>query len=146
MTQFEMYTIETGKDTEEVIKFLEDKIYDHNSVTLNQFNGNLFSWVIKNNEGLIIAGIAGWTWANSCEITQLWVNEISRHKGLGKTLLEKAEHEAKIKKCNQILIKSYSFQAPHFYIKMGYEIDHVQKDFPQGHNYYILTKKLDKVQ
>jgi hypothetical protein len=41
------------------------------------------------------------------------------------------------------MIKSYSFQAPQFYEKHGYRTDHIQNNFPEGYDYYILTKKME---
>jgi len=136
------YNIEIGQDSEQIIKFLEDKIYEHNSAAINKSDGAFFSRIVKDDQGVIIAGIAGWAWASACEITQLWVDETARKNGIGKILLEAAETEAKSKGCLTVLIKSYGFQAPHFYERYGYKPEHIQIDFPEGYNYYILTKRL----
>jgi GNAT superfamily N-acetyltransferase len=134
------YSVEAGTNPAEVIQQLEEKIYEYNSAEINQHNGLLFSMVVKNENKEIIAGIGGWSWAGVCEITQLWVDERMRNKGLGKMLLDAAESEAKEKGCSTVLVKSYSFQAPSFYERHGYKIEHVVKDFPHGYNYYTLTK------
>jgi GNAT superfamily N-acetyltransferase len=136
------YKIEVGKDSEHVIQFLEDKIYEHNSSEINKSDGEFFSRIIRDESERIIAGIAGWTWAGACEITQFWVDEKARNNGIGKLLLGAAETEAKGKGCIIILIKSYSFQAPHFYERHGYKIEHVLSDFPPGHDYYMLSKRI----
>ena len=57
-------------------------------------------------------------------------------------LLEAAEVEAKSKRCRTILVKSYSFQAPHFYERYGYKKEHILNGFPEGYNYYTLVKKI----
>jgi len=136
------YTIEVGKDSEQIMRFLEDKIYKHNSLAVNKADGAFFSRIIRDENEQIIAGIAGWTWAAACEITQLWVGENARKNGVGKLLLEAAEAEAKSKGCLTIVVKSYSFQAPHFYEKHGFEITHILNDFPPGYNYYVLSKEI----
>ena len=138
------YRIEDGIDSELIIQLLEDRIYHHNSRAIYKDDGCLFSRIVRDKSKDVIAGIAGWTWASVCEITQLWVNEKIRKKGLGKLLLEAAEAVAKNKGCHTILVKSYSFQAPGFYEKHGYRIEHVLNGFPQGHNYYTLIKKIDR--
>lgn len=137
------YTIEISNNPEQIIAFLEEKIYEHNSVSTGSADGAFFSRVIKNEKGMIIAGIAGWCWAKACEITQLWVDETVRKNGIGKLLLGAAEEEARRKGCLTILIKSYEFQAPLFYERNGYKIEHTQIDFPAGYNYYILAKRLN---
>ena len=137
------FKIEISEDPVEIIGFLEEKIYEHNSSEINKSDGAFFSRVIRSDKGVIIGGIAGWTWAGACEVTHLWVDESMRKNGAGKLLLEAAEAEAKSKECSTILIKSYEFQAPHFYEKNGYTIKYIQNNFPPGFNYYILTKSID---
>lgn len=136
------YYIQSGKDHQQVIQFLEDKLYEHNSTKINKENGNLFSKFVVSESREIIAGIAGWTWAGACEITQLWVDNSARKNGIGKMLLKMAETEAKKRGCFTIVVRSYSFQAPEFYEKHGYKAEHVIDDFPIGHRYYILMKKI----
>jgi GNAT superfamily N-acetyltransferase len=88
-----------------------------------------FSRIVRDENKDIIAGIAGWTWAGVCEATQLWVNV--RKNGIGKLLSEAAEVEAKSRGCRMILVKSYSFQAPHFYEGYGYKTEQYSKWFPR---------------
>jgi len=126
----------------QVIEFLEDRIYEYNSALLGKNDGKLFSKIIKDENDSIIAGISGWTWANACEITTLWVSQQDRKQGLGKKLLEAAEKEATANNCRIISLRSYDFQAPLFYEKYGYEIAYIMDDFPPGRKYYHLFKRL----
>lgn len=137
-----MYEIVKEEDPVKTMEFLEERLYEHNANALNKSDGDIFAWVVKNKNADTIAGIAGWTWAGACEISQLWVDKTIRKKGVGKELLKQAEEAAKNRGCTVILIRSYAFQAPHFYEKAGYKTVFVQKDFPKGHDYYILTKQL----
>lgn len=134
------HLVTTPANAEEIVQLLEDRIYEHNSSKLNRNDGELFSRIITDKK--IIAGIAGWTWAGVCEITQLWVDEAFRKNGMGKMLLEEAEAIAKRKGCHTILVRSYGFQAPHFYEKYGYKIEYVMNDFPKGYHYYFFTKRI----
>jgi GNAT superfamily N-acetyltransferase len=128
--------------TQKEVRFLEDMIYEHNASKTNRKNGKLFSKLIYDPGKKIIAGITGWTWAGACEITLLWVKEEYTRKGFGKILLKAAEAEAKKEKCKTILLRSYSFQAPLFYQKFGYKVEFETKDFPDGHSYFCLIKRL----
>ncbi len=65
------FYLEPAKDAQEVMELLEDKIYQHNANKLHKNDGCIFSRIIRDEDKKIIAGIAGWTWANACEITQL---------------------------------------------------------------------------
>ena len=136
------YYIESGPDSHQLIQLLEDKIYEHNSATINKHDGSLFSKIVRDENTDIIAGIGGWTWANACEITQLWVSENVRGNGIGEKLLEAAEVEAKSKGCLTILVRSYNFQAPHFYERYGYKAELILDGFPDGYSYYILAKRI----
>jgi GNAT superfamily N-acetyltransferase len=135
-------TIVSKVPTNEEIQFLDDRIYEYNSHKTGRADGKLFSKLIYENEINIIAGLSGWTWASACEITLLWVNEAYRNKGYGQLLLQAAEDEAKKNKCSMILVRSYDFQAPLFYQKHGYKVDHKTKDFPPGHSSYWLIKRI----
>lgn len=137
-----MYQIESKTDETELIQILEEKIYQHNSEMIQHYDGHLFAKTIKDEKGELVAGVGGWTWAGACEITQLWVNKAFRRKGIGKMLLDAANEEAKRNGCTIILVKTYSFQAPAFYMKNGYRIKHVLDSFPKGYVYYTLTKEL----
>jgi GNAT superfamily N-acetyltransferase len=138
------YSIESVPPSHDIIQFLDDKIYEYNSTAIQKKDGHYFSKIIHDSSNSIIAGISGWTWANACEISLLWVKEEYRKKGLGEKLLKSAEDEAIQKKCSIILIRSYIFQAPLFYQKHGYKIEHLLDDFPKGYKYYILVKRIDK--
>jgi ribosomal protein S18 acetylase RimI-like enzyme len=136
------YPVESMSSSQGFIQYLDDRIYDYNSNVIQKQDGEYFSKRIRDSRNNVIAGVSGWTWANACEILTLWVKEEYRQKGLGKKLLRAAELEAIQKKCGVILIRSYSFQAPLFYHKRGYKIEHILDNFPDGHKYYILVKRI----
>jgi ribosomal protein S18 acetylase RimI-like enzyme len=136
------YHITSEDDHHRIIPFLEDRIYEHNSKKVNRDDGKLFSIVARSADKDIIGGIAGWTWANACEITQLWVDEAYREHGIGKVLLETAEKEARSNGCRRILVRSFGFQAPEFYKKHGFRSEHIIDAFPEGYQYHILIKEL----
>ncbi len=136
------YRVEPAGDVQDAVKFLEGHIIEYNFATTNRFDGIDFCQVVRNPAGSIIAGISGWTWAGSCEITWLWVSGELRGRGIGTALLLAAEEEARVKECSVILVRSYSFQAPEFYRRHGFTVDHVVDNFPEGFQYFTLTKKI----
>jgi GNAT superfamily N-acetyltransferase len=123
-------------------EFLEDRLYEFNCAQTKQDDGQLFAFFIRNEGQEIVAGLSGWTWAQACEIRTLWVDPASRGQGYGRTLLEAAEGEARTRGCKVILLGSYSFQAPAFYQKCGYELAWQLDDFPPGHQHCFLVKRL----
>jgi GNAT superfamily N-acetyltransferase len=125
------------------LDFMDDRLYEHNSAQTGQDDGQLFGFFIRNEQQEIVAGITGWTWAQACEIRGLWVHPSLRGQGYGRDLLESAEQEARARGCQVIMLDSYSFQAPGFYQKYGYELVYQLKDFPPGHQNNLLVKRLD---
>jgi N-acetylglutamate synthase-like GNAT family acetyltransferase len=125
------------------LQFLDDRIYDHNASATGHDDGGLFSLTLRDEKGEIVAGLHGWTWARACEIRCLWVNQSLRGQRLGEQLLQMAEDEARAKGCKSILLSSYSFQAPGFYQKYGYQVMACLEDFPPGCQNYVLLKRLE---
>ena len=101
---------------------------DRLSAELTAFNiastgqGNQASMSIRavDHAGELAGGLIGWTWATSAGIELLWVREDQRGSGLGRALMAAAEQEARARGCTQALVRSFSFQAPGFYRRLGY--------------------------
>jgi GNAT superfamily N-acetyltransferase len=132
--------------TQSEIQFLEDRIYEYNVAKINSENGKLFCKLIHDPINNIIAGITGWTWAKACEITLLWVSQDCRNKGYGQSLLNAAEAEARKENCTIIFLRTYSFQAPNFYLKNNFKVEHEITNFPHGHSSFCFIKRLDQNQ
>jgi GNAT superfamily N-acetyltransferase len=124
------------------LQFLEDRLYEYNCRQTGRDDGQLFAFFIRDDMGEVLAGLSGWTWAGACEIQSLWVHSDWRGHGYGRKLLEAAEQEARERGCQVIMLTSYSFQAPTFYQKNGYELAWQLKDFPPGHAHSVLVKRL----
>jgi GNAT superfamily N-acetyltransferase len=128
----------------EDLQFLEDQLYEFNRGQTGQDDGQVFAFFVRNDRQETVAGLSGWTWAQACEIRELWVHQAWRGQGYGRALLESAEREARSRGCRVILIGSYSFQAPAFYQKCGYELVWRLDDFPPGYQYCHLVKRLSE--
>lgn len=122
--------------------WLEDRIYEFNRDQVGRDDGRLFAFFLRDERQEIVAGLSGWTWAGACEVRTLWVHPTLRGRGHGRALLAAAEEEAGARGCSVILIASYSFQAPGFYERCGYERVFELKEFPPGHRNVYLIKRL----
>lgn len=131
-----------GPSARSDIHFLDDRIYDYNVATTGRGDGSEFSITIRDDGDNILAGIAGWSWAQACEITLLWVHADHRQAGHGSRLLEAAETEVSKRGCKTIVVRSYDFQAPAYYQKHGYAIHDTIDDFPAGHRQVTLIKRI----
>lgn len=101
------------------------------------------SFVIKDDKGEIVGGITGEMFWHHLHIDILWVDENFRENGYGSKLVKKLEDFAIEKGCRFIYLDTFSFQAPEFYKKNGYEVFGMLEDHPKGFNQYFLHKKLE---
>ena len=90
----------------------------------------------------VVGGLLGGIWGGVLYVRILWVAEALRGKGHGRRLLNTAEQRAIERGCRQVFLDTFSFQAPRFYEKLGYEIYARADDWPVGHTHYFLRKAL----
>ncbi len=136
-------TINTEPTPDEV-QYLEDRIYEFNSTATGITDGEWLAIFVRDEEDRIVAGICGNTWGGCLEIRQFWVEEARRKQGLGTRLLGAAEQEARRRGCRQIFLMTFTFQAPAFYAKHGFEVVAEVDDHPRGHKNLLLRKRLDE--
>jgi GNAT superfamily N-acetyltransferase len=128
--------------TPDEVQYLEDRIYQFNSAVTGITDGQWLAIFVRDENGRIVAGVCGNTWGGSCELRQLWVAEAQRHGGLGTRLLLAAEREALRRGCRQIVLMTFSFQAPAFYARHGFEVVAAIEDHPRGHRNLLMRKQL----
>ena len=124
------------------LDFLEQRIIDHNYGRAGASDGRGLACFVRDDAGQIIAGISGYTWAGMAEIEFLWVDDSLRGQGVGSRLLEAVETEARQRGCVLVITSTYSFQAPEFYQRHGYEVVGKIEECPPGHENYWLRKSL----
>lgn len=76
---------------------------------------------LRADDGTILAGLTGKTYWEYLDVYFLWVAAEHRGTGLGAKILAAAENEAAQRGCRHALLNTFSFQAPQFYLKLGYE-------------------------
>ncbi|MER2599364.1 MAG: GNAT family N-acetyltransferase [Caldilineales bacterium] len=124
------------------IEFMEQRIIEYNYRAAGAADGRGLNSFVRDQEGTIVAGITGYTWAGIAEIEFLWVDERLRGRGVGARLLHAVEAEARARGCARIIVSTYSFQAPGFYQSHGYTVSGQINDCPPGHTNYWLKKEL----
>jgi GNAT superfamily N-acetyltransferase len=90
----------------------------------------------------IVGGLLGAIWGGVLHVRILWVAEALRGRGHGRRLLEAAERRAAERGCRHVFLDTFSFQAPGFYEKLGYQIFARADDWPVGHAHCFLRKAL----
>lgn len=99
----------------------------------------VLAWDDKND---LIGGLYGRSIWGTLEIKTFVVRQDNRNQGIGRKLILEAEKEAKKRNCRFISLDTFSFQAPEFYEKLGFEKIGTETDFPKGFNKYYFRKKI----
>ena len=97
--------------------------------------------IFLRKEGQIAAGLAGETYCGWLFVRYLWVSDELRGRGVGRELMARAEARARELGCHSAWLDTFSFQAPGFYEKLGYE-EFGRLDYPPGHHKHFLRKRL----
>lgn len=97
------------------------KLITHNVSVSDINNEESIVLAAANNDDDLIGGVSATLWGGCLEIKYIWVSEELRGSGVGSQLLKKLESVVKAKGCRKIILDTYSFQAPEFYAKQGYE-------------------------
>jgi ribosomal protein S18 acetylase RimI-like enzyme len=98
--------------------------------------------ILRDQDGQIVGGVLGRMYRFALFIHILWISEQVRGQGYGSRLLEEMESIARAKGCKLIHLDTWSFQAPDFYKKHGFEIFGILEGFLEGFKRYFLRKDI----
>jgi GNAT superfamily N-acetyltransferase len=144
MEKYEL-TVEENPNVSDVAA-LDEGLYQYNVTQTQLDDGRLFGIFARDERGELQGGLSGWTWGGIMEISKLWVRDDLRGRGLGTQLVRVAEDEARRRDCRVVILDTYSFQAPHFYQKLGYQVYGVIDAHIADAKKYFLKKDLRSLQ
>lgn len=98
----------------------------------------------RDGRGRIVGGVIVESYYRESYVELLWVDETSRHAGLGSLLIEAAERRARRRGSRLIHLNTYSFQAPRFYEKLGFRRFGGMRGSPPGASRHYYVKRLAK--
>lgn len=90
----------------------------------------------------LLAGLSGEIFWNALYVHALWVAEQHRHQGHGRSLMLRAEALARERGCDVIHLSTFEFQAPGFYMALGYRPFGELSGVPSGSRRIWLAKSL----
>jgi GNAT superfamily N-acetyltransferase len=99
-----------------------------------------FCLFVRDAGGTVRGGVIGVSYYRWLMLDIVFLPEAMRGAGLGRRLIAAAEREALRRDCIGVWLLSFSFQAPGFYRRLGYqEIGTLA--FPRGHHAVFLQKR-----
>ena len=117
-------------------------ISEYNNQQAGADNAQRICFVLQSPDGEAVGGVTGvvyWDWFS---LDLMLIQEEYRGRGYGRQLLTLAEEEARKRGATKVHLDTFSFQAPGFYEKYGYEAFGQLDDFPAGHQRIYMRKAL----
>ncbi|MCJ8324665.1 MAG: GNAT family N-acetyltransferase [Rhizobiales bacterium] len=103
------------------VKTVFNGLVEFNKPVFNDDNLTHIACFCRDDEGKIRGGATGLTVGNIAMIRYLWIADELRGQGIGGQIFETLEAEFKQRGITEIHLDTYSFQAPEFYKKLGFE-------------------------
>ncbi|MEP6564048.1 MAG: GNAT family N-acetyltransferase [Mesorhizobium sp.] len=124
------------------IDAIEDALYDHGRQATGSHDAKGLGFVVHDEAGGIVGVAAGYSWAGTSELKQMWIDKAHRGQGHAGRLLDAFIAEAASRGVKRIWVASYDFQAPGFYEKAGFRRMAEFAGWPEGHVNVVLCKTL----
>ncbi|MBS1528965.1 MAG: GNAT family N-acetyltransferase [Bacteroidetes bacterium] len=129
--------------SKEDIKVIYNGLFAYNTEAYGTPEQRPFVVLLRDDDGGETVGglhsiyAYGWLY-----ISMLFIPGSLRNQGYGTKLLREAETFAREQNCKGVWVDTFSFQAPGFYEKAGYEPFGELTDFPPGHRRIFYRKML----
>jgi ribosomal protein S18 acetylase RimI-like enzyme len=130
--------------SESTVQELRQNLFEYNAFRAEPENYEPLLLILRDMTGKVMAGLSGEIYYQWLFIELIWVSEHIRGQGHGRMLLGLAEKEACSRRCRQVWLDTFTFQAPGFYEKQGYILFGELADYPPGNTRYFFRKKLDR--
>jgi ribosomal protein S18 acetylase RimI-like enzyme len=114
---------------------------DYNNANSGQRDNTPLDMIVTDPAtGEVLGGLSGRTSLGVFIIHMLYLPSSLRRSGVGSELLSKAEAEAKRRGCDNAVVYTISFQAPHFYEKHGFRVLGEVPCQPAGTSRFFMAK------
>jgi len=134
--EYEFYEAEPT----EITKFIADEFkkdhYEHTKLNRKQY-----AYSVR-HKGEIIAAGRGSCFGTDCNISEIIIAEEYRNKGLGKEILDRIEALGKKSGCTRMLVDTYEYQAPNFYLNNGFTEKGRIENYRQEHARIFFEKTI----
>jgi GNAT superfamily N-acetyltransferase len=130
------------QELDEAANEIRERLLAFNQERAGPFNDVRVVLTARGADGKLVGGLVGLGFWNGLFIELLWIDEAARRQGIGTALMQAAETEARKKGWEVCFLSTFTFQAPEYYLKLGYEAFGELKGMPPGHSRTWFAKWL----
>ena len=134
----------TTSPTPDALQFIGNGLQQYNLAFVPTDGDLPFAVLLRDEEGHLYGGLVAKAGRGWLKIGSLWVEEALQGQGYGRQLVALAEAEGVRRSCHSAYLDTFSFQAPDFYEKCGYEIFGTLEAFPEPHKRFFMRKSLNQ--
>ncbi|GLQ54224.1 GNAT family N-acetyltransferase [Devosia nitrariae] len=138
--------IEMSEAEPELVDEIERKLLAAIRSSQKQALNSSFTLGMRDESGVLIAGLAASTAYGWLLIKLIWVDEGHRDKGLGRRLMAEAEAEGIRRGCHGAWLDTSMPDSAGFYVRLGYEtfgtLENAAGDVVPGHRRWFMRKRL----
>jgi GNAT superfamily N-acetyltransferase len=133
-------------DNEAAKQFVTNGVDNHNIATTGHGAYYPVAYFLRAADGEVLGGLLGMVWGKWLHIKFVWVAEPARKHGEARRLVETAEAYARKRGCIGSHLETFSFQARPLYESLGYRVIGEIGDYPPGHTFFFLSKRLEPLE
>ena len=131
-----------GQESVEIEKQIEAEMYRFNDAHAGPNDGTRLVFAARDSGKQLIGGLVAYVYWNNLSVDLLWVDERYRLRRIGRSLMIEAETEARRRGLEGITLNTFSFAAPGFYKKLGFEEYAHLTGIPKGVTRHLFCKWL----
>ncbi|WP_346345413.1 GNAT family N-acetyltransferase [Streptomyces sp. SID5643] len=135
-------SLRVGGQDDDLEKRLDEELTAFNTAAADGAVTEPLTVRVTDGTGDLAGGLTAWTWGTLCSVDMLWIREDQRRSGWGSRLMRAAEAEAARRGCTDMIVSTYSFQAPAFYPRLGFTERARVRGVPGGHEDIYFHKRL----
>lgn len=124
------------------VQIVRDGLRRHNDGYAPADGDTAFAVFLRGDDGAVLGGVLAKAGRGWLHVGILWVDPTLRRQGFGSRLMAAAEAEGRRRGCHSAYLDTFSFQAPAFYERCGYEVFGILEAFPEEHRRFFMRKSL----
>jgi ribosomal protein S18 acetylase RimI-like enzyme len=121
--------IEIISSAENISDFIYDSLLRFNEKNLPNLDEKQVAIVLRDRGG-IVGGLTGTLLFKAFAIKLFWLEEGFRNQGFGRRVFDTLEMELNREHVEKVIVDTYTFQAPEFYKKLGFNEVGRYRDYP----------------